>query len=62
MMAKITCPAFHHTGITDARRLPRELRCSNCKACRHVEAGHGETIVSMAAIEDWLAGARKPTA
>jgi hypothetical protein len=58
MMLKIACPCGH-VGLAAAETLPRELVCSSCGASRHVEAGHGNAIVSTARFEEYLAGERE---
>jgi hypothetical protein len=58
MMLKIQCDCGH-TGLAAAETLPRELVCSSCGASRHVEAGHGNAIVSTDRFEEYLAGERE---
>jgi hypothetical protein len=56
MMVKVVCTCGH-VGIVSAESLPRDLVCSRCGSCRHVEAEDGTRIVNRVAFEEWLFGA-----
>jgi hypothetical protein len=45
MLLKIAC-SCGHAGLTNAKRLPRELRCAVCGSCRQVQAKDGARIIS----------------
>ena len=61
MMLRITCPCGH-VGLADAQTLPRELRCWQCGASRHVEVKDARRMASRAAVLEWLCGAEAPPA
>jgi hypothetical protein len=59
MILKISCVSCSHVGVVCAEHLPRDLVCWQCGSSRHIEAGHGNAIVSTARFEEWLAGERE---
>jgi hypothetical protein len=56
MTVKVVCTCGH-VGIVRAESLPCELRCWQCGASRHVEAG--ARITNKVAFQEWLLGERE---
>jgi hypothetical protein len=48
-------------GLANAQSLPRELTCSRCGACRHVEAKDGQRIVNKVAFQMPISFPRPPS-